>query len=73
MGYEGAGASKLSVKNVSDHVGVGAFLVLDQAEEIIDLGRRLVRGKSLFESSAGRSRGATLAKRVPKFFDQSVH
>jgi len=71
VGYEGARAAKLSVKNFSDQVGVGAFLVFDQAEEIIDLGRRLVGGKSLFESSAGRSRGATPAKRVPQFFNQS--
>ena len=73
VGYEGARAAKLSVENVSDQVGVGAFLVFDQAEEVIDLGRRPVGGKSLFEGSASRSRGATLAKRVPQFFNQSVH
>ena len=73
VSYEGARATKLSVKNVSDQVGVRALLVLDQAEQIIDLGRCLVGGKSLFEGSASRSRGATLAKRVPHFFNPTVH
>ncbi len=73
MGCEGARAAKLAVKNFSDQVGVGAFLVFNQAEEIINLGRRPVGGKSLLEGSASRSRGATPAERVAQFFNQTVH
>jgi hypothetical protein len=73
LGSQVARAAKLSVKNVSDQVGVGAFVVFDQAEKIIHLGRRPVGGKSVFEGSASRSRGATLAERVPQFSDQTVN
>jgi hypothetical protein len=73
VAHQGARAANLSVQNVSDQVGVGGFVVFDQAEEVIHLGRRLVGGKSLFEGSACRSRGATPAKRVPQFVNQCVN
>ena len=73
MGFQAARASKLSVENVSDQLSVGAFLVFDQAEKIIDLGRRPVGGKSLFEGSAIRTRGATLPERVPQLSNQTVN
>ena len=73
MGCQVVRAAKLSVKYVSDQVGVGTLLVFDQAEKVIHLGRRPVGGKSVFEGSASRARGATLAERVPQFSNQTVN